>query len=57
MQAIKSFPLDPFTAGPLTAAPGAVVRGQMDLVELADGAPVRFPLVLVNGVRAPLAAR
>ena len=51
MQAIKSFPPGPLTAGPLTAAPGAGVRGQMDLVELADGTPVRFPLVLVNGAR------
>ena len=54
MQAIKSFPAGPLsvdtgTAGRLTAAPGSVVRGQMDLVELADGTPVRFPLALVNG--------
>ena len=51
MQAIKSFPVGKLTAGPLGAAPGSVVRGQMDLVELADGTPVRFPVVLVNGAK------
>jgi predicted deacylase len=54
MQELKSFPVAPLTVdtgsgGPLTAAPGTIVRGQMDLVELADGTPVRFPIVLVNG--------
>ena len=51
MQAIKTFPVGHLSAGPLNAAPGTVVRGQLDLVELADGTPVRFPLVLVNGAR------
>ncbi len=51
MQDLKQFPVGPLSAGPLTAAPGSVVRGQMDLVELADGTPVRFPLVLVNGTK------
>lgn len=51
MQAIKSFPVGPLTVGQLSAAPGSSVRGQMDLVELADGSPVRFPVVLVNGAR------
>ncbi len=51
MQTIKTFPVGTLTAGPLSAAPGRVVRGQMDLVELADGTPVRFPVVLVNGAK------
>lgn len=51
MQAIKTFPVGTLTAGPLSATPGRVVRGQMDLVELADGTPVRFPIVLVNGAK------
>jgi hypothetical protein len=54
MQALKTFPVGPLTidtgsGGPLTAQPGSLVRGQVDLVELADGTPVRFPIVLVNG--------
>ena len=51
MQAIKTFPAGRMSAGPLSAAAGTVVRGQMELVELADGTPVRFPLVLVNGAK------
>lgn len=51
MQALKTFPAAPLTAGTLSAAPGSIVRGQLDLVELADGTPVRFPVVLVNGAR------
>ena len=49
MQAIKSFPVGTLQAGPLSTAPGSMLRGQIDLVELADGTPVRFPVVLVNG--------
>ena len=51
MQAIKTFPAGRMSAGPLSAAAGTVVRGQMELVELADGTPVRFPLLLVNGAK------
>lgn len=56
MQPLKSFPAEPLgietgAGGRLTAAPGSTVRGQMDLVELADGTPVRFPIVLVNGAK------
>lgn len=51
MLALKKFPVGPLSVGPLTAQPGSVVRGHMDLVELADGTPVRFPLVLVNGAK------
>ncbi len=56
MQALKIFPVEPLEIAlgggqSLRAAPGTCVRGQMDLIELADGTPVRFPLVVVNGVR------
>jgi predicted deacylase len=35
----------------IAAAPGRLVRGELDLVELADGLRARLPLVLVNGAR------
>jgi predicted deacylase len=37
--------------GGAVAAPGQVVRHELDLVELADGLRARIPVVLVNGAR------
>jgi predicted deacylase len=41
----------PLTVGPTTVAPGARARTHLDLVELADGAKVRLPVVVINGAR------
>jgi predicted deacylase len=35
----------------LSAAPGTMVRGSTEYVELADGAPVSLPLLLINGAK------
>ncbi|HLJ21241.1 MAG TPA: succinylglutamate desuccinylase/aspartoacylase family protein, partial [Stellaceae bacterium] len=39
------------TVGGTTVAPGSGARLQIDLVELADGAKVRLPVVVINGAR------
>lgn len=41
----------PLSIGEITVAPASRVRLQIDLVELADGAKVRLPVVVINGAR------
>ena len=41
----------PLTVGGTTVAAGARTRLQIDLVELADGAKVKLPVVVINGAR------
>ncbi|HYC15020.1 MAG TPA: succinylglutamate desuccinylase/aspartoacylase family protein [Stellaceae bacterium] len=41
----------PLTIGAATVAPGGRSRTALDLVELADGAMVRLPVVAINGIR------
>ena len=48
---VGSRDLAPLTIGSATVAPGARARAQLDLVELADGARVKLPVVLINGAR------
>lgn len=48
---IRSHDPAPLTIGSVTVPPGARSRTQLDLVELADGAKVRLPVVVINGAR------
>jgi uncharacterized protein len=48
---VESHDVAPFTVGATTVAPGARARTQIELIELADGAKVRLPVVLINGAR------
>jgi hypothetical protein len=41
----------PLTVGGTTVAVGARTRLQIDLIELADGAKVKLPVVVINGAR------
>ncbi|HXP72767.1 MAG TPA: succinylglutamate desuccinylase/aspartoacylase family protein [Stellaceae bacterium] len=41
----------PLSVGETTVQPGSRARLQIDLVELADGAKVRLPVVVINGAR------
>ena len=41
----------PLTIGETTVAPASRARLQLDLVELADGATVKLPVVAINGAR------
>jgi len=48
---IRKHDAAPLTIGATTVAPGGRARTQLDLIELADGAMVRLPVVAINGVR------
>jgi hypothetical protein len=48
---VASHAPEPLSIGALTVAPGTRARTHLDLVELADGAKVRLPVVVINGTR------
>ncbi|HJU20292.1 MAG TPA: succinylglutamate desuccinylase/aspartoacylase family protein [Stellaceae bacterium] len=48
---IRSLDPAPLTVGQIPVAPGSRARTQLDLIELADGAKVRLPVVAINGAR------
>lgn len=41
--------MEPFTIGNLSGSPGEVRRGELGRIHLADGTPVRIPLVVIQG--------
>src|SRR5215469_3900383 len=46
---VKSFKAEPLTIASTTVPSGVRARTQLDLIELADGAKVRVPVVIING--------
>jgi uncharacterized protein len=49
---VRCFGAGPLTIGSTTVSPGARARTQLGLVELADGAKIHVPVVVINGARA-----
>jgi predicted deacylase len=41
--------MKPITVGTVTGIPGEVVRGELGRIHLADGTPVRIPLLIMQG--------
>lgn len=41
--------MEPITIGNVTGISGEVVRGELGTIQLADGTPVRIPLVIIQG--------
>jgi len=48
---IRRYPVGPLAIGEQNVAPGSRLRAQLELVELADGAKVRLPVLAINGTR------
>jgi len=46
---VKTFKAEPLTIASTTVPSGVRARTQLDLIELADGAKVKVPVVIING--------